>query len=83
MKHVVPGRVPLRGLVMPESDEQIGEGLDGNVERGNRLVKRDENGMRDAARVAIAQLQVVLGSKAFGKLDSFTYHMGNDEKAIH
>ncbi|MGA3126055.1 MAG: hypothetical protein ABSD13_05020 [Candidatus Korobacteraceae bacterium] len=32
---------------------------------------------------AIAQLQVVLGSKAFGKLDSFTYHMGNDEKAIH
>jgi hypothetical protein len=32
---------------------------------------------------AIAQLQTVLGSKAFGKLDSFTYHMGKDEKEIH
>jgi hypothetical protein len=32
---------------------------------------------------AIAQLQAVLGSKSFSKLDSYTYHMGKDEKEIH
>src|ERR1700691_2955141 len=58
MKHVVPSRVALHGLVVPERDQQIGKRLDRNIERGNRFVQRDENGVRGYSRVAIAQLQV-------------------------
>jgi hypothetical protein len=72
MKYIIPRRVPFRGLIVAKGNEQIGKWLDGDIQRGNRFVQRDENRVRRLSRAAIAQFQVPLVEKRQG-----SYRIGN------
>ena len=52
----VPVWVPVDRLILAESDEQMTERIDRNVEAADRIAKRDEYRMRGAARVTFLQL---------------------------